>query len=434
MELTLTGKGYVCIMVDRHQTISWTYAQRTCSSFDIVGNILDVLVPHATRTRLKTLPTTSFCSRSCALNWTSSSQPSVSSSPLLCVLSLSTVATVDQWPMSPPLSLTLTGFVSDTCAYEENGKIQTAYMRALLTMLCHLMIFVALMVYDIHGSWTKTTGPNAPFGTPSAPGEPFSVIQAVKSWKTAGWPSDKLVVGTAFYGAAFTATVNMDTQNPITQYVPHTGSALLKRQEGNLTIAACAAAVVAAEEGSWRWKDIRKNVLTGGPTTPAAGWTRHWDPESQTPWLFRASDKKFVSYDDPQSLTVKVNYVKQQSLRGVMLWDISYDYQQELINALNQVHCTTDCPTVTTTPAVPTSTVAVTTTSVKITTTTATIPTTTSIPGNCNGVPAWNSGTIYATAGTKVTYNGRLWTNQWWTQGETPSSSTWGVWKDGGAC
>ncbi|KAK3812842.1 MAG: glycosyl hydrolases family 18-domain-containing protein [Benniella sp.] len=294
--------------------------------------------------------------------------------------------------------------------------------------------WISLMVYDIHGSWTKTTGPNAPFGTPSAPGEPFSVIQAVGSWRAAGWPSDKLVVGTAFYGAAFTATVNMDTQNPITQYVPHTGSALLKRQEGNLTIAACTAAVVAAEEGSWRYKDIRRNVLTGGLTTPAPGWTRHWDPESQTPWLFRASDKKFVSYDDPQSLTVKVNYVKQQSLRGVMLWDISYDYQQELINALNQVHCTTNCPTVTTTPAVPTSTVAVTTTSVKITTTTATIPTTTSISGICTGVPAWNSGTVYATPGTKVTYNGRLWTNQWWTQGETPSGSTWGVWKDGGAC
>ncbi|KAF9949831.1 hypothetical protein BGZ65_007030 [Modicella reniformis] len=291
--------------------------------------------------------------------------------------------------------------------------------------------WISLMVYDIHGSWSKSTGPNAPFGTPSAPGEPFSVIQAVKSWKTAGWPSDKLVVGTAFYGAALTATVNMDTQNPITQYVPHTGSSAL--QGGNVTTtAACSAKVEIVAEGSWRWKDLRTSVLAAGPTTPAAGWTRHWDPESQTPWLFRASDKKFVSYDDIQSLGVKVNYVKQQSLRGVMLWEISHDFNGELIGALNQVHCTTDCPTTTTT-VTPTATP--TTSTVTRTSTTTVAPTTTSGPGLCNGVPAWNSATAYATPGTKVTHDGHLWTNQWWTQGETPSTSTtWGAWKDGGVC
>ncbi|ORZ09969.1 putative endochitinase, partial [Lobosporangium transversale] len=70
--------------------------------------------------------------------------------------------------------------------------------------------WLSIMAYDIHGSWSRTTGPNAPFGTPSAPGEPFGVIQSVTSWRSAGWPSDKLVVGTAFYGTALTATVDMN--------------------------------------------------------------------------------------------------------------------------------------------------------------------------------------------------------------------------------
>ncbi|KAF9111025.1 hypothetical protein BGX27_005486 [Mortierella sp. AM989] len=292
--------------------------------------------------------------------------------------------------------------------------------------------WISIMAYDIHGTWGRTTGPNAPFGTPSPPGEPFSVVQSVNAWTAAGWPSSKLVVGTAFYGTSFTATVNMNTQNPITQYVPHTGSALMKREDGNMTANACAVALADVEGSTWRWKDIRANVLTGGPTTPAAGWTRHWDPESQTPWVFRASDKKFISYDDVQSLSVKVNYVKQQNLRGVMMWEISHDYNQELINTLNQVHCTTDCPTTTTTvTSVPTSTI---TTTIGTKTTTTVAPTTTSGPGNCSGVAAWSSSTVYATSGTKVTHNGHLWTNQWWTQGETPSGSTWGVWKDGGVC
>ncbi|KAF9353465.1 hypothetical protein BGX26_008778 [Mortierella sp. AD094] len=307
--------------------------------------------------------------------------------------------------------------------------------------------WISIMAYDIYGSWSDTTGPVAPFGTPSAPNAPYSVVQAVNSWKSAGWPSNKLVVGTAFYGYSFTATVNMDTQNPITQYVPFTSS-------GSTASSTDACAGLYATGNTWRWKDLRNCVLTGGPTTPATGWTRHWDPVSQTPWVFRASDKTFISYDDIQSLTAKVNYVKQQSLRGVMLWEIDYDYNQELITALNQVHCTTNCPTVTTTASpttttTSTTTISRTTTSVPTTTTTATTtttttnvvtkttttvtPTTTSGTGICSGVVAWNSATAYATSGTKVTYGGHLWTNQWWSQGETPGPA-WGAWKDGGAC
>ncbi|KAF9180262.1 hypothetical protein BGZ50_006357 [Haplosporangium sp. Z 11] len=285
--------------------------------------------------------------------------------------------------------------------------------------------WISIMAYDIHGAWSATTGPNAPFGTPSPPGEPFSVVQSVRDWTAAGWPSSKLVVGTAFYGTAFTATVNMNAQNPITQYVPHTGSRL-KRDACIATSAEeNVSALADVEGGTWRWKDLRANVLTGGPTTPAAGWTRHWDSESKTPWVFRESDKKFVSYDDIESLTVKVNYVKQQKLRGLMLWDMSYDYNNELIDTLNLVHCTTDCPTPTITPS-PTVTVTASPTTVS--------PTTTTGPGACSGVAAWNSATVYAAAGTKVTYNQHLWTNKWWTQGETPSNNGWGAWKDGGAC
>ncbi|KAG0308746.1 Chitinase 1 [Dissophora globulifera] len=54
--------------------------------------------------------------------------------------------------------------------------------------------------------------------------------------------------------------------------------------------------------------------------------------------------------------------------------------------------------------------------------------------GGCGGVAAWDSGKVYATPGTKVSYNGHVWTNQWWTQGDTPTTDQWTVWVDGGAC
>lgn len=50
-----------------------------------------------------------------------------------------------------------------------------------------------------------------------------------------------------------------------------------------------------------------------------------------------------------------------------------------------------------------------------------------SIGGDCNGIAAWNVGQIYGIKNTKVTYNGKIYQNKWWTQGETPGSND--VWE-----
>lgn len=46
---------------------------------------------------------------------------------------------------------------------------------------------------------------------------------------------------------------------------------------------------------------------------------------------------------------------------------------------------------------------------------------------------AYNNSAVY-TGGAKVSYNGRNWTAQWWTQYEAPSTGGSGVWRDNGAC
>ncbi|MEU8239935.1 lytic polysaccharide monooxygenase [Actinoplanes missouriensis] len=51
--------------------------------------------------------------------------------------------------------------------------------------------------------------------------------------------------------------------------------------------------------------------------------------------------------------------------------------------------------------------------------------------GNCGGVGAWASSTVYV-GGNMATHNGRKWRAQWWTQGETPGVAS--VWVDQGAC
>lgn len=53
----------------------------------------------------------------------------------------------------------------------------------------------------------------------------------------------------------------------------------------------------------------------------------------------------------------------------------------------------------------------------------------------CNGVVAWSASAIFL-AGEQASYNGRLYTAQWWTQGANPeqNSGPWDVWQDAGAC
>ncbi|KAF8312652.1 exo-beta-1,3-glucanase [Clavulina sp. PMI_390] len=70
---------------------------------------------------------------------------------------------------------------------------------------------------------------------------------------------------------------------------------------------------------------------------------------------------------------------------------------------------------------------------VKTTTTSAAATTTTAASsGSCSGVAAWSSTTAY-NGGATVTYNGHVWTAQWWTYNDTPGGLA-GVWTEGAAC
>ncbi|KAI8068245.1 glycoside hydrolase superfamily [Gongronella butleri] len=85
----------------------------------------------------------------------------------------------------------------------------------------------------------------------------------------------------------------------------------------------------------------------------------------------------------------------------------------------------------TTTTAATTTTVSTTTTKASTTTSSAS-STPTSGTGSCGSVAAWSSTNVY-TSGNQVSYNGYVWTAQWWTQGDTPGGAA-GVWTKGAAC
>lgn len=64
--------------------------------------------------------------------------------------------------------------------------------------------FINLMTYDLHGSWEKQTGINAPLHAGPNDKSNLNVDTCVQFWLSSGVPSDKLIMGIPLYGRSFT--------------------------------------------------------------------------------------------------------------------------------------------------------------------------------------------------------------------------------------
>ncbi|KAJ2844629.1 hypothetical protein J3B02_004912, partial [Coemansia erecta] len=176
--------------------------------------------------------------------------------------------------------------------------------------------YANLMQYDINGGWNADTGPNAPLNFETGKGLQASFVSAIDAWTKAGWPASQLTAGIAFYGRSTIAKEDM-TKDPTNQYQPQESVVPLGDSEDAPWYDVCAGTT--ANSGVWMWKHLRDQGVLISPSTAAAPWVRQWDPVSQTPWLFNPSTKQFISYDDPQSLKIKVDYAASKGLAGTMV-------------------------------------------------------------------------------------------------------------------
>ena len=138
--------------------------------------------------------------------------------------------------------------------------------------------FINLMTYDLHGTWDRFAGHNAPLFD-----DPVSVDVCVKYWIDNGAPREKLILGVAAYGQLFSLT----TQNN--------------------NFGAPAFGV-----GAVNYNSICKNT-----------WQRFWGPTKQVP--YKVSGSQWVGYDDKQSVGLKAQYSRDQNLGGVMIWALDTD-------------------------------------------------------------------------------------------------------------
>lgn len=191
--------------------------------------------------------------------------------------------------------------------------------------------FINIMPYDIYGSWSKTTGPNAPFRWKANAEAPFSFRQSIDAWLKAKMPANKIVMGIPFYGRSLIAEVDMSA-DPKNMYVAKSGT-VPQGDKNDATISESCPDSEPEFTGIWSYGNLRSQNILSEPKHPAYGWKRYWDETSQTPWLFNVDDKKFISYDDVQSIEVKVKYTQEKGLRGLMIWSLDQD-NGELIEVL----------------------------------------------------------------------------------------------------
>ncbi|KAJ2870666.1 hypothetical protein GGH93_005401 [Coemansia aciculifera] len=192
--------------------------------------------------------------------------------------------------------------------------------------------YINLMTYDIAGVWNPTTSPNAPLQFAPGQGPQFSVGSAIDAWSSAGWPTGQMNLGIPFYGYAMTATKNM-LQTPSNMYAPISATAPQGDKDDNLYADPCSGGP-AVYSGAWQWKHLRDQALLTSAGTAASPWVRTWDSATSTPWLFNPNTNTFITYDDPQSIQLKVNYAASKGLAGTMVWSMDMDYNDELLSVL----------------------------------------------------------------------------------------------------
>jgi chitinase len=183
-----------------------------------------------------------------------------------------------------------TGASTDFLEHTEMGKVQR-YVDT-----------VNLMSYDYYvPSWDKTTGHHAPLFTNPADPKKISADRTVQEYESAGVPPEKLVLGVPFYGKSW-------------MQVPDQNHGLY--QPG---------------------KEAPNTYLPYSALTSLQnhGYTRYWDSNASAPYLYNHDTQIFISYDDPESLKKKCEYVVDHKLAGLMFWEYTGDSANTLLDAID---------------------------------------------------------------------------------------------------
>ncbi|KAL7283986.1 hypothetical protein ACG7TL_001259 [Trametes sanguinea] len=202
--------------------------------------------------------------------------------------------------------------------------------------------YVAIMNYDVWGSWSSSVGPNAPLNDTcaSAADQQGSAVSAVKAWTGAGFPANQLVLGVASYGHSF--SVSNDAALSGNTLLPYPAFNKANQPLGDKWDTDAAPGVdqcgnpTGGPSGIFDFFGLIDSKFLTANGTVADGIDYRFDECSQTPYVYNPSTQVMVSYDDATSFAAKGKFINDAGLLGFAMWEAAGDSNDILLDAIEQ--------------------------------------------------------------------------------------------------
>lgn len=161
---------------------------------------------------------------------------------------------------------------------------------------------VNIMSYDLVNGYSKVTGHHTPIFSTNDKEE--STNRAVEFLLKLGIPSQKIVIGAAFYTRVWKDVASIN--HGLYQAGIHIDGVNFINYESTFT------------------KD--------------KGWDYFWDEKAKAAYWYNANEKLFATGDDKVSVKEKTNYVIQNKLGGIMFWELTLDKSHNgLVDVIDSV-------------------------------------------------------------------------------------------------
>jgi chitinase len=169
-----------------------------------------------------------------------------------------------------------------------------------------------LMAYDYYGGWSATTGHHSNLS--NNPHDPawggWSTRQALDEYLWAGVPPGKIMLGIGFYGRAWQGVGRGDYEDTPGLFQPY-------KSIPNST---------PFDQGTISWTEINEFLK------PGSGYKRYWDDIAQAPYIYNGDI--WISYTNAEQIKILANFVKENKLGGVFVWEYGHDMNAELMKVL----------------------------------------------------------------------------------------------------
>lgn len=151
---------------------------------------------------------------------------------------------------------------------------------------------IYLMSYDLVNGYSTVTGNHTPLFSTASQSE--SVDNAVKYLDSVGVPSNKIVIGAAFYarvwGGVADSNHGLHQNGVFLNYVGY------------------------------------RNMASYWSEHP--GFQAYWDSTAGAPYRYNPDEKLFATFDNRESVSLKTRYALEHHLGGIMFWELSGDVRR----------------------------------------------------------------------------------------------------------